>query len=355
MRTLDRYVGLSFTQGYVIVVLVLLPIFSFLVFVDQLEDVGKGGYGTLDSLVYVLQTAPGRLIDVSPIAVFLGGIVSLGRLAATSELVAMRAAGVSSMRLGGAVMKAGVLLMLAVALLSQYVVPALDQDALKRRSLAMSGTGTLLKDGGLWSRDGRHYLNVGRLEHGRVPLDIDIYEFNPQGRLISYVHASRADVRDGNQWQLHDVDRKTIDPRQLRNEHLDSLVWESFLAKKQIRALELPPQSLSPTDLYQYVRHLRRTGQVADRVELTFWQQVLLPLNTLAMGLFSLPFVFGPLRSASFGKRLTMGAVVGVALLLVNQIITNLGLVVGLSAPLISAIPIALVLLITAVMMRRAA
>jgi len=355
MRTLDRYVGISFIQGYVIVVMVLLPIFSFLVFVDQLEDVGKGSYGTLDGLVYVLQTAPGILVDLSPVAVFLGGIVSLGRLAAGSELVAMRAAGVSSMRLGGAVIKAAALIMLALALLSQYVVPPLDQNALKGRSLAISGTGTLLKGQGFWSRDGRHYLNVGRLEHGRVPLDIDIYEFNQQGRLLSYVHAGRANVRNGTQWRLHDVDRKTIDPEQIRNERMDSLVWESFLAKKQIRALELPATSLSPTDLYQYVRYLRRTGQVADRIELTFWQQVLLPLYTVAMGLFSLPFVFGPLRSASFGKRLTTGAVVGVALVLLNQIVTNLGLVVGLSAPLIATIPIALVVLITAVLMRRAA
>jgi len=356
MRTLDRYVGASFIQGYVIVVLVMLPIFSFLIFLDQLEDAGQGNYGTLDGLLYVLQTAPGRLVDLSPIAVFLGGIVSMGRLAAASELVAMRAAGVSSMRIGGAVIKAAVLIMLAVALLSQYVVPPLDQNALKRRSLAISGgTGILLKDKGFWSRDGRQYLNVGLLQHGRTPLLIDIYEFDRQGRLLSYIHAHRAEIRDATQWQLRDVDRKTIGPGHIRNEHLDRLVWESFLAKRQMRALRLPATSLSPTDLYQYLRHLRSTGQMADRIELKFWQRVLLPFHTVAMGLFSLPFVFGPLRSASFGKRLTAGAVVGVAFLLLNQIVTNLGLLVNLSAPLVAAIPITLVLLVTAVMMRRAA
>ncbi len=353
MKTLDRYIGVSVTKGYLIVLAVLLPIFSFLLFVNELEDVGKGTYDALGGLVYVLLTAPGRILDLTPVAALLGGVVALGGLAAGSELMAVRAAGVSVMRIGGAVMKAGLVLMLMVVILAQFVVPPLNQHAEERRSLAVTGAGTFLKDKGFWSRDGLRYINVQHVLHGRVPVGVEIYEFDQQGRLRSFVHAQRAKIENPHRWKLIDVERKLLDGPTIRSQHLPEADWEPFLSKTQVRVLELPPTTLSPLDIYQYARHLRETGQAAEHMELRFWQQATLPLATGAMTLLSLPFVFGGLRSASFGKRLALGSVLGVGFYLVNQIVANLGLLVGVSAPLIALTPILALFLLILLVMRR--
>ncbi len=98
MKTLDRYIGVSFAKGYLIVLAILLPVFSFLIFVNELEDAGKGTYDALGALVYVLLTAPARALELTPVTALLGSIVALAGLAAGSELWAIRVAGVSVMR-----------------------------------------------------------------------------------------------------------------------------------------------------------------------------------------------------------------------------------------------------------------
>ena len=147
--------------------------------------------------------------------------------------------------------------------------------------------------------------------------------------------------------------RKYFDGSSIQSEHLPQLDWEPFLSETQVRVLELPPTTLSPSDTYQYARHLRETGQAAEQIELRFWQQVTLPLATGAMTLLSLPFVFGPLRSASFGKRLGLGAMLGVGFYLVNQIVTNLGLLLGISAAVVALTPIVALILLTLLVLRR--
>ncbi len=353
MKILDRYIGFSVAKGYLIVLAVLLPIFGFLVFVDELEDVGKGRYRATDAFVYVLLTAPARALDLGPVTALLGSIIALGGMAAGSELVAIRAAGVSVMRLGGAVLKTGLALMLLVVLLGQFVVPYLNQYAETRRSEAVSKAGTFIKGKGFWSKDGLRYVNVSNVLHGRVPVGIDIYEFDENNRLRVFIRAKRAAIEEKKGWKLINVKRKQFDGPKIRNEHLSELDWEPFLSDTQVRVLELPPQSLSPSDLYQYAQHLQETGQAAEQVELRFWQQAFLPISTGVMALLSLPFLFGPLRSASFGTRLALGGMLGVGFYLLNQIVANLGLLMGISAPLVAGAPILVLLLGTLLVLRQ--
>ena len=353
MKTLDRYIGVSVAKGYLIVLAVLLPVFSFLIFVNELEDVGKGTYDALGGLIYVLLTAPGRALELAPVTALLGCIVALGGLAAGSELLAIRVSGVSVMRLGGAVMKTGLVVMLLVVILAQFVVPPLNQLAETRRSMAVTGAGTFLKDKGFWSRDGRRYISVQHVRHGRIPVGVEIYEFDEQGQLRTFIHAQRADIENPQHWRLVDVHRKQFDGRTIHSQHLPQVDWDPFLSETQVRALELPPTSLSPTDIYQYARHLRETGQAAGQIELRFWQQAALPLATGAMTLLALPFVFGPLRAASFGKRLALGGILGVGFYLLNQIAANLGLLLGVSAPLVALAPSLALVLLTLLVLRR--
>lgn len=353
MSTLDRYIGMSIAKGFLLVACVLMAVFSLVQFVEELEDVGEGVYQTSDALLFILLTIPNRLLELAPITALLGCIVALGMLARGSELIAMRAGGMSMLRLIGSAMKTGVVLMVAVALSSQFVAPPIQQTADKHRSLAVSGTGTLLKDNGFWSRDGHRFFNVREMRNGRIPTEIDIYEFDTDGRLHRHLYAARADTEDPREWRLVDVGQKIIDGQHIVSEHFGSIGWEPFLTEREIRVLVLPVRSLSLTDLYQYIQYLEDIGQDTDRVELTFWQKLTLPLRTGALMLLALPFVFGSLRTSSFGKHLMVGIASGLAFYLLDQITANLGLLMSISAPVTAFIPIVVVAVITIYLLRR--
>ena len=111
----------------------------------------------------------------------LGAIVGLGELAAGEELIVMQALCVSRARIAWSVLKTGLLVMLAVIGVQEFVAPKLNQLAFERRTQAISGVESRARRG-FWSRNGQRVVHVRRLLHGRIPSEIEIYQFDNNGR-----------------------------------------------------------------------------------------------------------------------------------------------------------------------------
>ena len=353
MRILDRYITLTLLKGFAIVLAVLLTMFSFLAFVQELEDVGDGNYRIVDAFEYTALNLPERILELAPVTVLLGGLVGLGALAKGSELVAIRAAGVSMRRIAWSVGKLALMLIVALGLLAEFGAPPLQQLAEKKRSAATNATEDVIRGKGFWARDGHEILRIRVMEHGRIPAVVELYDFGDDGRLRTYFYADRADVRESPEWQLENVHQKIFTDDMVINAHRANMRWHSFLKQDQLEDLQLPAKSLSPSDLYQYVRYLKATGQKSNRFELTFWQKVALPLSAGAMVILAVPFGFGSLRTPNFGKQLALGAGVGILFFLLNQIVANLGLLFNISPPLVALTPVAVVLGFALLLLRK--
>ncbi len=99
MRMLARYISFRLAFGWLLVFLIMTALFSFLELVGQLDDIGEGSYQAKDAFLYVAYTLPGRVLGLAAVSSLLGGIVGLGTLANTDELLAMRACGFSVFRI----------------------------------------------------------------------------------------------------------------------------------------------------------------------------------------------------------------------------------------------------------------
>lgn len=347
MRQLDRYIGATVLKSFVLVALVLTSLFSMLAFVEQLRDVGVGHYQIGDAFLYVALTSPSRLLQVIPVSGLMGCLVALGGMATSNELAAMQALGISVARIIWSVLKQGALIMLALLVIAEFVVPPAERLAQTKRALTISQTSALRSENGFWARGSRDYLNVRKFLHGSIPTDLDIYEFDVSGRLHSFIHADRGDIRSDGTWLLTGVLRKRINGPQVTTEHLASLSWKSFLRSQQVHLLLLTPESMAPTQLYAYVQDLKARKQQTDRYERALWDKISIPVSTAAMVLISIPFVFGPLRTESTGQRIVLGTAVGMVFYLTNQITGNLGLLVDVD-PAVTALTPSLLLLFIA-------
>ena len=129
--------------------------------------------------------------------------------------------------------------------------------------------------------------------------------------------------------------------------------WESFLTPNQIQVLAVPEESLSVLDLYHYVDYLSTSGLEVDQYEMALWQKLSLPLMTGAMVLLAVPFVFGPMRSVSAGKMISMGTMTGFVFYIMKQVIENIGLVLGLNTALTVMIPVVLTVSAAVLLLRK--
>ena len=91
-----RYLSREIFASTALVLVAFLGLFAFFDFINELEDVGKGGYTLYQALVYVALTLPARVYELMPIAVLIGTLYALATLAKNSEITVMRASGMSN-------------------------------------------------------------------------------------------------------------------------------------------------------------------------------------------------------------------------------------------------------------------
>ncbi len=339
MKILDRYLAKSLLRGYLIVLAILLTIFSLMTFLDDVENVGKEQYTIWGALEFLVFTTPGRIIILAPFIALLGSIVALGGLASGRELTAMQAGGVSKNRIAWSVLKVGLGFVVLIGGMSEFVVPYLEQEAHLKRSFALSESAGFQGEAGLWFRDKGRFIRIRHVGVGDLAKNVDIFEFNPDGKLSTYVYAQEAKIGDPRKWALYNIQKKTIRGLHFMQEHMDQVEWDSPLNQEEVNLLKLPISSLAPSDLYEYIRVLQRKQQNSRRHEMVFWDKVFMPVNTGLMMIVSLPWLFGPLRSATIGKRVFIGSLVGVGFYLLTEVLKNLGLLFGVPPLLTIALP----------------
>lgn len=340
---IDRYVGRTVLGALVLVLLALLPLFTILDLVQQLDEVGKGNYGFLDAVRYELMVLPRRALDLLPFLVLTSITIGLAILSHFGETMAMRSCGVSRRRLGLAVVKVGLALMVLAALSDEFVASPLNRQATRERAVALEGREVLLSEDGFWMHAGSRFVSIGQVLHGRLPQEIDILEESEDGRLQRFVHAREADIANPGCWLLRDVMVKHLGPGAPLSERMEELPWDSYLSLKQVEMLQLEPQVMSPAQLFGYARYLEKTGQNPARYEMAFWQRATLPLVTGAMVLLALPAGFGRPRSSDTGKLVLLAVAVGLAFQVVSQLAANAGLVFSIPAPVVTLGPLLLI------------
>ena len=353
MKILDNYIGQALVRNMLLVALILLPLFMLLDLVQQLDDIGTGSYGLGDALIFEVLLIPNYLLSLMPFIALLGSSLALGGMAHSKELTAMRASGISILRIGVATIRTGAVLMLLVIVIIEWVDPPLHQLALKRQSMELSGVDVLIEEHGFWIHKDNRFINVRNIYQGHTPADIHIFEFDSgKHQLKRYLHADRAEKEGRRQWLYKNLILKDYTEGTVETRYEDELVRESYLTEKQLRVLEAPINSLPPSGLYQYLKYLRDSGQVTERFELVFWQKITLPIAVVVMMLCSFPFVFGSLRVTNAGKRIILATITGVSFQLISQLLANLGLMLDLSPLLTTLMPIVIILGIGAVLMR---
>ncbi len=351
---LDRYIVWSLIRGWLLVLAVLAAIFGLLAFVDEFGRINNH-YNTIDALRYIGLTMPQRIVELMPAIALLGTLIALASMSKHSELIVIWSSG---MRLRRFMRPIGLLLALLVAsllLLTEWVIPPVYQQAEAQRAIAQSGSANLLTGQGLWSANGTRFTNIRTFQWGHIPKTIIIYQFNPEGRLLSSIHADYAHISSNRRWVLFNVERTELNNGKPVTQHFDHLDMESPWLEREIPGLSLSSTGLSLSALYAYTAYLQSIDQPYQRYQLAFWQQLLLPFNVAAMVLLAIPISIGlgSPRSHSFEKRMAIGAVIGILFYLSSPIIYGVGSLLKLYAPWVAITPGIITIIVAGLLFKR--
>ncbi|MCF8161131.1 MAG: LPS export ABC transporter permease LptG [Polaromonas sp.] len=335
MKTIRRLIYGEILYAVAFVTLGFLSLFFFFDLVEEIQSVGRHaatGYQLVHALTYVALIVPSHLYELMPIAVLIGTIFVMARLAQSSEFTILRTSGLDPWRALRSLLILGLGFVLLTFALGDYVSPVADRTAqlLKARytgRITVGQTGAWLKE----KQDyGQYAVNVGELASDGVLHDIRVFEFDNRGFLMSIMQAESASVSNDESWQLRQVNRTEFPPSaataaSIERTHLDALRWPNHLSAEMVAAALLKPERMRTIDLFQYIQHLQSNAQAAQRYEIEFWKKVFYPLSCLVMVVLALPFAYLHFRSGSITAYVFGGVMAGISFFLLNNVFGYIG------------------------------
>jgi len=354
LTLLDRLIARQLFYSMLLVLNVLVALAVFFILIDSLKDYGKANFGLLPLIKYVILKQPGQVYQLSPIAALIGAMMGLSAMALNSELIAMRAAGVSVMRIVGSTMKVGVVFALIIFLVGEYIVPASENYAQRGRAKALA-TALEQKSSGLWLRSGKSFVNMGEVLPDLSLLRVSIYEFDNSAHLRTQTFAKRA-WHDGDKWWLEDLQQSQIVGKEAINvRRVAKEDWLTEVTPEIISVFAVQPDGLSIQQLHYYIGHLQQNNQDTRNFRLVFWQKTFMPLATLVLMLLATPFVFRHIRSGGMSSRVFIGIMFGLGFVIVDQSFGYFGVLYDVPPFIGALLPIVIFLALALFLLRRAA
>ena len=346
MNILDRYIGQSVITGVATVLAIFIVLYELFAFAGETSQIGRADYTVWSAMQYSLLRVPQHIYELFPLSMLLGSMLGLGWLANHNELVIIRMAGVSLLRIVGSIMKTATMLMLIAMVIGEGIAPPLQQYATDLRVKLLHSQINMNTDYGLWARDGNTYVNVNRVDNVGQLIGITLYQFSDEHFIERQIQARKA-IYDGEQWLLKSVKEIVHKDNTFVVKNKKEMKWNTLLDLDTVKIVAVRPELLSIWKLDGYINYLKNNDLEYSKYELVYWTKLFGPLTILAMVLLAIPFVFGSVRHVSIGKQILLGFLVGITFYIVSRLIGQVGLVYGVPAILSALLPNLLVITLT--------
>ena len=329
MFTIDRYIARILGVSILLVLLAFLAITTIFGLIDELRG-GNPSYKFIDAAQYIALTIPRRTYEVLPYVSFIGALLGLSVLSSNSEIVVLRAAGVSISRIFSST-AFSVLFFLGIGiLLGEYVGPAGEQKAESFKARALQKTVDIKLRETHWYREGPLFMSIDGVSPNGTLRGIRQYWRNELGDLVIARKADRAEYRDADPpyWLLYEVTETVFSDDGVFSQGHSELKWAAQASPRLLGvSVLLEPRKLSIVNLYHQISYMQREGLEAKVYELAFWRKCFQPMMVLGLTLMALYFVLGPLRDFGIGGRITLGIFVGLGFKYLQDFLVPLALI----------------------------
>ena len=385
LKVLSRYVKLNALLAIIAAIIglwALQLLFSYLSELDSLND----SYTMSEALKYIFYRSPYFLEDFIPTGALLGAVVGLGLLANNSELVVMRAAGVSVYRIVGWVLQPALLFVILALVINQFILPTSNQLANAIDSDNDDNSSLVTTVRGYWTMQ-PSFISDSQAANAKqadsVPANSELANLEANGSDILYIDYADVDGnigevkrwhldKNGNlqsairaeggrytgrqileqtsdnsdekyryDWQLNNVTKLMISQGFNSSQNTASSDTLSLpFAPESVYLLTRKADDLSLTQLYEHRQFMRQQGKRSMNHELAFWQKLLSPLSILSLVIVACSFVFGSLRTYSLGLRIVVALLFGLLFSYIQDLVGFVSLATGFSPLLMVLLPI---------------
>ena len=351
MSVLQKYFAREIVRSVLFVLIAFLALFAFFDLINELPNVGRGGYRLQHAFLFVLLGMPGYTYELMPIAALIGTIYSLAQFAARSEFTIMRVSSMSTVMVGWMLARIGIIFMVVTFVFGEFISPLTTGIAQRLKLQAQGASLSQEFRSGLWAKDviregglngdviGSRFVNAREMRPDGRLVDVKLYEFDRDFRLTALLTAVQANYLGANRWNLEKVSETrfangaagSTASIQEFSEAIATATYAqrdlvSEITPEILSVLFADPDRMSAVDLRAYTRHLSENNQHTERYEIAFWKKVIYPFAVFVMMALALPFAYLQTRAGGVSLKIFIGIMIGVSFQLLNSLFSHLGL-----------------------------
>jgi lipopolysaccharide export system permease protein len=343
-----RYVGRLFVVRFAGLLLFFVIVLQMLDLLNRSEAISAAPGAGAESIVrYISLRAPQIASQFTPFAALLAIVVTLSSLNLSSEIVVMRAAGMSIHRVLRPIGAACLVVAIAHFVFHESVVVdaaaeleyweandfevGLKHDASTRTNLRLQLDGEIVSA-----------ASAARTDEGVRLSNVVIYDLDASGLARSVIEARAALFIDGG-WRLIDARAPGLERA---GELVASAPWTTSLNPETLFALSLNPDRAGMTALIRQIGQLRQDGADAGAATTSLLARFSKPMATLLMPLLGAIAGFGVSRQGNQLVRASAGAALGFLYFVAENLMLAIGKL-GAIPPMLGAFfPFALFLVV---------
>ena len=289
MGVLSRHFLARFVVTFATVLVVLVLVVGVIELLGDFEDVVGSSEGLGGALLYVALRIPSQWLPLLvPVAAFVSAFVALGSAARSLEFVAIKAGGVSPLRVLVPVMLAGAVVS-GLGLAANETLGVRSHEAWRR--LVRGGDQVEFRRGSFWYHKGRYVYNVRDADPQAGQLhDVAIFELDRRGQLVRSIQAARARIDGEGRWQLDDAVIRRFEPGVPDAPvSLERLEHTELVLTGELALLDAGVQGLSLADLREYRDERAADDPEAIRAQALFHDRLIEPLSAFVFVLLAIP------------------------------------------------------------------
>jgi lipopolysaccharide export system permease protein len=327
-RQLALYVGRTFIVRCFAVLMMLVIVLTTLDLLGESKEILMiPGNGEAELWRYASLRIPQLVSRFLPFSVLLGTIITLVTMNQHSEIVSMKAAGLSAHQ---------ILAPLIIAAMGIAIISFVFNERIVTRSTATLNTwqavqyGIAPKETGIkmnvWVRDGNNLVTAGIIGGQGNAVQLRFVEmFNRiNNKLTNIVRARKAYYDPNTQdWVLEDA--RLFDVARGTSRDMGTIHAARGVRPNQFTLAKIDPDGLSIDELRRTISDLRDAGRPTAELEATLWHKFSGPLSALLMPLLGAVAAFGLARSGQLFLRAVMGMALGFAYFVVDNFSLAMG------------------------------
>ena len=343
-----RYVGRLFIIRFAGLLLFFVIVLQMLDLLNRSEAINAAtGAGAESIARYISLRAPQIASQFTPFAALLAIVVTLSSLNLSSEIVVMRAAGMSIHRVLRPIGAACLLIAAAHFIFHESVVVdaaaeleyweandyevGLKHDATTRTNLRLQLEDEIVSAG-----------SAARTDEGVSLSNVVIYDLDAAGLARTVIEARAAVYGEGG-WRLIDARQPSLERPAAP---VASMPWTTSLDPETLFARSLNPDRAGMATLIRQIGQLNREGADTDAATTSLLSRFSKPMATLLMPLLGAIAGFGVSRQGNQLVRASAGAALGFVYFVAENLMLAIGKL-GAAPPMLGAFfPFALFLVV---------